>query len=516
MAVDAVGNVYVADAGNHRIRRVDAAGTITTFAGTGDRGYAGDGGPASRALLDRPVGVAVDAVGNVYVADAGNHRIRQVNPVGTITTFAGTGDRGYAGDSGPASRARLDRPVGVAVDAVGNVYVADTANHRVRKIDVTGTIKTFAGTGTEGHSGDGGSATSARIHNPTGVAVDISDSVLIADLDNHRIRRVDPAGLISTVAGTGSPFDSGDGGPAAQAQFSHLLKGLTVGSQGKVYVVDSYDHKIRAIDLTGTISTLAGTGVGGFGGDGGIASEAQLNSPSGISIGTAGDVYLADTWNHRLRKIDLSGVITTIAGTGEMGRDGENVLATDSRLSVPEKVTVDATGNVYLLDAGNHRVLQIAPSGSMRTVAGTGSPESIMHPWMFQAFRGMDSNRVPLFGASQLAVYSAETDGPKLYVGEFAGVPVLRVVSLVSGRIEESIVDQDAGSYDGLVVDESGNFYIADRRGIRRVGRDGSVTVIADSRDYGFTVGGMAVDRQGNVWFTDPSNRQVNILEPLN
>ena len=516
VAIDSGGNIYLADRENDRIRRVDAAGKVTTFAGTGDRAYEEDGGPASRASLDRPSGVAVDAVGNVYIADTGNHRVRRIDLAGTIETLAGTGLAGDSGDGGPATSARMRNPIGVAVDAVGNVYIADTGNHRVRRIDLAGTIETLAGTGLAGDSGDGGPATSARMHNPIGVAVDVSGGVFVADFDNHRIRRIDPSGMISPAAGTGSPFDGGDGGPAALAQFSHALKDLAVNSQGWVYVVDSYDHRVRAIDPTGTITTFAGTGSAGFGGDGGMAPEAQLNSPDGISVDTAGNVYLADTWNHRLRKISMSGVITTIAGTGEMGHSETSTLATDSKLSVPKKVALDADGNVYLLDAGNHRVVAITPSGSMRTVAGTETSEAIAYPFIFNMFEGMDSHLVPLFGASQLAVYSADPGGPELYVGEFGEVPVLRIVSLASGRIEAFIVDQNAGLFDGLSVDESGNLYIADRNGIRKMGTDGSVTVIAESSEYGFTVGGLAVDPSGNVWFTDPSNRRVNVLEPLN
>ena len=201
VAVDAAGNLYIADVGNHRIRRVDPSGIITTIAGIGERGFAGDGGPAIEARLYAPKGVAVDAAGNLYIADTRNQRIRRVDPSGIITTIAGTGERSFAGDDGPAVEARLDHPFGVAVDAAGNLYIADTFNQRIRRVDPSGTISTFAGTGIFGFSGDGGPAVEARLDNPTGVAVDAAGNLYIADQQNHRIRRVDPSGTITTFAG---------------------------------------------------------------------------------------------------------------------------------------------------------------------------------------------------------------------------------------------------------------------------------------------------------------------------
>ena len=225
VAVDGAGNVYIADRGNDRIRRVDGAGIITTIAGTGESGSSADGGPAIEANLNWPAGVAVDGAGNVYIADRGNDRIRRVDGAGVITTIAGTGVRGFSGDGGPAVEAKLDGPSGIAVDGAGNVYIADRGNDRIRRVDGAGVITTIAGTGVRGFSGDGGPAVEAKLDGPSGIAVDGAGNVYIADYNNHRVRRVDGAGIITTIAGTGVRGFSGDGGPAVEAELGQLQGG---------------------------------------------------------------------------------------------------------------------------------------------------------------------------------------------------------------------------------------------------------------------------------------------------
>ena len=217
MAVDASGNLYIADTGNNRIRKVSATGIITTVAGNGSAGYSGDGGPATSAQLDGPEGVAVDGSGNLYIADTCNNRIRKVSATGIITTVAGNGSAGYSGDGGPATSAQLSLPAGVAVDGSGNLYIADSGNNRIRKVSATGIITTVAGNGSPGYSGDGGPATSAQLNQPAGVAVDASGNLYIADSSNNRIRKVSATGIITTVAGNGFDGYSGDGGPATSA-----------------------------------------------------------------------------------------------------------------------------------------------------------------------------------------------------------------------------------------------------------------------------------------------------------
>jgi len=306
--VDGVGNVFIADTYNHRVRRVDAVtGLISTFAGNGTNGFSGDGAAATSAQLYFPFEVAVDGVGDVFIADTYNHRVRRVDVgTGLISTFAGNGTNGFSGDGAAATSAQLNYPIGVAVDGVGNVYIADTYNHRVRRVDAgTGLISTFAGNGTNGFSGDGAAATSAQLSYPEGVAVDGDGNVFIADTYNHRVRRVDVGtGFISTFAGTGAAGFSGDGAAATSAQLN-FPRGVAVDGAGNVFIADTFNHRVRRVDAgTGFISTFAGTGTAGFSGDGGGATGAQLNSPIGVAVDGAGNVFIADYGNHRIRKVD--------------------------------------------------------------------------------------------------------------------------------------------------------------------------------------------------------------------
>jgi hypothetical protein len=304
VAVDGQGNVYIADQGHRRIRKVDAAGTITTIAGTGVSGFSGDGGPATSAHLTDPFAVAVDGQGNVYIAETNNSRVRKVNPGGTITTFAGTGDAGFSGDGGPATSAQLNSPEGLAVDGRGNVYIADSIDSRVRKVNPSGTITTFAGTGDWGFSGDGGSATSAMLSGPTDVTVDRQGNVYIADFINYRVRKVSAGGTITTIAGTGGSGYSGDGGPATSARLiptSVALDGL-----GSVYIGDFHNRRVRKVSPSGTITTVAGTGIRGSFGDGGPATSAQLAGPEAVAVDGHGNVYIADSGNNRVRKVATS------------------------------------------------------------------------------------------------------------------------------------------------------------------------------------------------------------------
>ena len=280
VAVDADGNLYIADTHNYRIRKVDPSETITTIAGVGRRGVTGDGRPAVQARLSLTRGVAVDADGNLYIADYLNHRIRRVDPSGAISTFAGTGERGFGGDGGPAVRAQLNFPRSVALDAAGNLYIADYENFRIRKVDPSGAISTFAGTGTRGFAGDGGPAAQARLGYTEGITVDADGNLYIADTENFRIRKVDPSGAISTFAGSGEKGYAGDGGPAVEAKLN-FPKGMAVDTAGILYVADSM--RIRKVDSSGTISTIAGTGRQGFAGDGGPAVEAKLNFPYDVA-----------------------------------------------------------------------------------------------------------------------------------------------------------------------------------------------------------------------------------------
>jgi sugar lactone lactonase YvrE len=281
-------------------------GDLSALAGNGAAGATGDGAAAINAELYAPYGTAADSAGDVYIADTDNHRVRKVAADGTITTFAGTGTSGFSGDGGAATSAKLNYPGGVAVDSDGNVYIADTGNARVRKVTTGGFL----------FLGDGGPATSATLNYPTRLAFDLSGNLLIADSVNHRIRRVTWSdGKINTVAGTGTSGSSGDGAAATSARLSYPT-GIAVVTAGNVYVADTNNHKVRRFTIGGTISTFAGTGTLGFAGDGGAATAAQLNYPGGVAVDAAGNVFIADTSNDRVRRVDPTNVITTIAGTG--------------------------------------------------------------------------------------------------------------------------------------------------------------------------------------------------------
>jgi cysteine-rich repeat protein len=318
VALDATGNVFVADTWNHRVRRIDVAtGAITTVAGAGVDGFSGDGGPATGAHLAYPSGVAVDGLGNLFIADAGNNRIRRVDTQGIITTVAGSGTGGFSGDGGPATSAQLNFPFSVAVDGLGNLFIPDTQNHRIRRVDTQGIITTVAGTGSWGFSGDGGPAISAQINFPYSVAVDTLGNVFIADTSNHRVRRINTGGVIATVAGTGTGGFSGDGGLATIAALDSPA-GVALDALGNLYISDRFNHRIRQVNTGGVIATVAGIGSKGFSGDSGSATAAQLDLPSAVAVGGLGDLFIADSHNHRVRRV-ADGVITTVAGTGDLG-----------------------------------------------------------------------------------------------------------------------------------------------------------------------------------------------------
>jgi trimeric autotransporter adhesin len=345
MAFDPAGNLFIADTGNFSVRKVAAAGgIISTVAGTGSDEFSGDNGPATSAELNDPIAVALDSAGNLYIAET--LRVRKVTN-GVVTTIAGGGNA-LAGtaDNGPATNASI-RPAGIAVDAAGAVYISDTLSNSIRKI-FGGVITTFAGTGIAGSVGDNGSATLAQLNQPRGLAIDAAGALYIADGANNRVRKVS-AGIITTIAGTGAAGYNGDGGAATSA----LLNGpfsVAVDSSGAVYVMEYSGQRVRKI-AAGVISTIAGTGVAGFSGDGLLATGAQIASGQGVGVDAAGNVYITDSGNFRVRKI-ASGTITTIAGTGTPGFSGDGGAATSAQLG-PQGIAVTSTGNVYVADTSN-------------------------------------------------------------------------------------------------------------------------------------------------------------------
>lgn len=367
VAVDSTGNLYIADSSNHRVRKVDASGKISTIAGIGTGGYSGDGGPATSAQLNNPYRLTLDSVGNLYIVDYSNDCIRKVDVSGNISTVAGGRGNGYSGDGGPATSAKLSYPDGVAVDSSGNLYIADKGNHRIRKVDTSGTISTVAGTGVYGFSGDGGDATLAQLYYPNGVAVDGSGNLYISDKDNHRIRKIDVTGKISTIAGVGGePNYWGDGVPATSAYFN-LPIGIAVDSGGNVYIVDSSNFRIRKIDTSGIISTIAGTGRYGYSGDGGPATSADLHRPYEVAVDSSGNLYIAEVFSHRIRKISLSA--QTVVAFADSSIPGVGV---DNTIALTVK---DENGNTDTTFSGAHEVTISgylpAPDGSFGSLNGT-------------------------------------------------------------------------------------------------------------------------------------------------
>lgn len=336
---------------------------IATVAGTGAAGFAGDGGPATAAQLQDPVGVAVDQAGNFLIVDENNQRIRRVDAAtGIMTTVAGNGMAAFSGDGGPATSASLSFPFGVAFDGARNFFINDLANNRVRRVDAAmGIITTVAGTSVRGFEGDGGAATAASLNGPAGLAVDAAGNLFIADILNERVRRVDATtGIITTVAGMGVAGFAGDGGQATAARLNGPV-GLAVDGAGNLFIADQRNQRIRRVDAaTGIITTVVGTGVGGFAGDGGPATSAQLNLPRDVEVDSGGNLFVVDIFNQRIRRVDaVTGIIATVAGTGVAGFSGDGGPPTAAQLNQPFSVAVDRAGNILIADQLNHRVRRV-------------------------------------------------------------------------------------------------------------------------------------------------------------
>ena len=328
---------------------------ISSVAGNGKAGFAGDGGLATSARLSSPQAVAVGLYGDLYIADTGNSLIRKVDTAGHISTVAGnTTWAGYSGDGGAAVGAYLNNPAGVAVDGYGNIYIADQLNNRIRKVDALGTITTVAGNGSAGYTGDGGPATGATLRWPAGISVDWQGFLYIADSGNHAIRRVDPSGTISTVAGTGTSGFSGDDGAATLARLSQP-EDVSTDGYGTFFIADYLNNRIRQV-LGGTITTLTGGTTLGYTGDGGPAVSATVDFPMGVAALGSGALLIADTSNNVIRRIDAGGTMVTIAGTGSAGYWGDGSAAVSAQLSRPEGVAVGPSGEIYIADTGNNVV----------------------------------------------------------------------------------------------------------------------------------------------------------------
>lgn len=475
VALDNAGNTWVADTFNHTIRRITPAGVVTTFAGSpGNSGS--DDGTGSAARFNYPSALAVDSAGNIYVADFRNSTIRRVTPAGVVTTFAGLAGNSGAVD-GTGSAARFSTPSGVAVDASGNVYVADSGSLTVRKITSAGIVTSLAGQPGIRGSTDG-TGDLAQFGSPEGIAIDGSGNLYVADTYYHTIRRITPAGVVTTFAGSRGNIGSDDGIGSA-ARFSYP-QGMTIDGIGNLYVADSGNCAIRKISPTGAVTTFAGA-ARSLGWADGPGSAAQFNFPSGVAVNTSNTIVVADTYNSTIRRINASGVVTTLAGSAE-SRGSADGMGSAARFNGPGGVAVDGSGTVYIADTGNHSIRRITSSGVVTTIAG--KADSIV----FDSTTGLFSGNY--------------ADGP----GETARFCFP----------------------SGVALDGSGNLYVADRRNhaIRRITSSGTVTTFAGmAGNSGSTDGtgsgarfnepnGVAVDNTGNVYAADSSNHTVRRISP--
>ncbi|MEV7194605.1 RICIN domain-containing protein [Streptomyces sp. NPDC093510] len=426
----------------------DSAPTISTVAGTGDWGSGGDGGPAALAQLKGPLGIAVDHTGSLFICDSSNHRVRKVGADGKIDTVVGTGTAGFGGDGGPAAEAQLKRPAAVAVDSAGALYITDAGNQRVRKVTADGVISTVAGTGTAGFGGDGGAATAAHLNAPSGVAVDSSGVLYVAESSNHRVRKITADGVISTVVGNGSKGAGGDGGPAVEAQLNGPL-GVAVDAEGSLYIVDFGNNRVRKVAADGTISTVAGTGAPGFAGDDGLATKAQLLAPVEVMADSAGALYIADAGNHRVRKVAADGTISTVAGTGTPGSAGDDGPATKAQLGMPSGLAAGGAGGFYIAESGYKRVRKVTP------VKTDGPPESgtvvswtnIRSRLRMGVLRESTKDGAEVHQA--LASPRAHQRWRLVVTGRDQGDVLYRIENVRSGKVLEVV---GAGMADGAVV----------------------------------------------------------------
>ena len=523
VAVDGAGNIFVADSGNHAIHKITPAGAVTALAGKPGSSGGADGVGAA-ATFNQPFGVAVDGAGNVFVADTGNHSIRKITPAGVVTTPAGAaGSSGSADGTGTA--ATFNHPSGVAVDWAGNVFVADTGNHSIRKITPAGAVTTLAGSPSVAGSADG-TGTAATFNHPSGVAVDGAGNVFVADTGNHSIRKITPAGAVTTLAGSPGAAGNWDGTGAAStfaARFDRPT-GLAVDGLGNVFVADTGNNTIRKITPAGTVTTLAGSPSVAGSADG-TGPGAHFAQTSGVAVDEAGNAFVADMFNHTIRKITPAGAVTTLAGSpGSFGTaDGTGAAA---RFFYPRGVAVDGVGNVFVVDSGNYTIRKITPAGAVTTLAGSpGSSGSA--DGTGTAARFAEPEGLAVDGTGTLFVADA-------FDNTIRKITPAGVVTTFAGRAGGTDSADGTGaaarfaSPAGVAVDRAGNVFVADSRNftIRKISPAGTVTTIAGTPGlYGSVDGngaaarfydpfGIAVDGAGNVFVAEPDSNTIRKITP--
>ena len=508
VAVDSSGNVFMALSGYNAVLEWSAQKhVVTPVAGDGTPGFSGDNGPATGAQLNAPQGITVDSHGNLYIADYGNNRIRKVVlSTGVITTVAGTGTGGYSGDSGPPASAELNGPSGVALDSNLNLYIADTLNNRVRAV-ANGIIGTVAGAGTPGYSGDTGAAISAELHGPLSVALDTFNNLYIADTGNHVIREVTPntplpsGGIITTVAGNGTSGFSGDNGPATSAQL-FLPGGIALDSSGHLYIADTHNNRIRIVS-NGVITTFAGDGIQGFGGDNGPAAVAELMGPQGVAVDHSGDLFIADTGNARIREVS-KGVITTFAGGG--GALGDDGPPTGAQMESPNGVAVDSAGNVYVADSGNYRIREIS-NNVIATVAGDGTLGSSGDNGPATSAEVGFPLDITVDAAGNLYIVCIDGTVRRVSSGVIAGVIESGVLNSPFGIAVDASGNLYIADTDNQVVREFSNGVLATVAGNGKGGFSGDNGPAVGAQL--FQPQGVALDAAGNLYIADSGNHRI-------
>ena len=552
IAIDRSGVIYVADADGNRVRKINLDGSIQTVAGTGVAGFAGDGGPSSSAMLSHPYGVAVDAQGNLYIADLGNGRVRKISPGGAIGTVAGGGSiaPGGNGDGGPAADAQLLEPRNVAVDPDGTLYISDFGAHRVYRVTSGGILTTLAGAGTAGFSGDGGASELAQLNSPAGLASDSNGTLYIADSANNRIRKVyqgvistvysvtEPTGLAMSASGVlyiaasgylGTQFKPIAGIPSA--------RDVTLYSSGNVYATTG--QYVDEVTANGKLTTIAGSGAAPyFGGDGGPATAARLHAPSGLAVDDAGNWYIADTANNRVRKVTAAGIITTIAGTGIAGSTGDNGSATAAQLNGPRSVAVDSQQNIYIADSGNNSIRKITPGGVIQTVAvqlanGLNDPEYVATDSQDSLYIADAGNgrvlKLPSSGVVSTVMLVLQPSAVTVDASDNVYVSTAHAVSKVTLAGALSTVLSGLNSPRGLAVTETGDLIVADSGAnvVRILSSTGVLATIAGTGAPGFSGDGgpafgaqlnspadLVLDSAGTIRIADSGNNRIRALTP--